>query len=161
MTQRDESIIIGSDHGGYEMKEFIKAELIRRGFDVEDVGTDSAQTMVDYPRYAARVARAVAQGDFKRGIALCGTGIGASITANRYRGVRAALCITPQMATLAREHNDANVLVMGGRITSREDAAQILDIWLNTPHQGGRHTRRIALIDDSAALQADIPSSPQ
>jgi ribose 5-phosphate isomerase B len=161
MTQRDESIIIGSDHGGYEMKEFIKTELIRRGFGVQDVGTDSSETMVDYPLYAARVARGVAQGHFKRGIALCGTGIGASITANRFRGVRAALCITPQMATLSREHNDANVLVMGGRITSREDAVQILDIWLTTPHQGGRHSRRIALIDDTAALQADSSSSPQ
>jgi ribose 5-phosphate isomerase B len=161
MAQRGECIIIGSDHGGYEMKQLIKAELIQRGFEVEDVGTDSSEAMVDYPLYAARVARGVAQGSFKRGIALCGTGIGASITANRYRGVRAALCITPHMAALAREHNDANVLVMGGRITSREDALQILDIWLNTPHQGGRHSRRIALIDDTAALQADSSSSSQ
>jgi ribose 5-phosphate isomerase B len=143
------SIIIGSDHAGYPMKEFIKSELKRLGVPYSDVGADSTEP-VDYPLYAARVARAVSKGRHERGIAICGAGIGASITANRFRGVRAGLCLTEEMARLSRAHNNANVLVLGGRITPMETAAQMLRIWLETPFEGGRHERRIRQIDEVA-----------
>lgn len=149
VPEENEKIIIGSDHAGFKMKEFIKAELERMKIPCSDVGTYSAES-VDYPVYIGRVARAVSEGNYKRGIAICGAGIGASITANRFRGVRAGLCVTKEMAHLARAHNNSNVLVLGGRITPEEAASEILKIWLDTPFEGGRHERRIGLIDDVA-----------
>jgi ribose 5-phosphate isomerase B len=142
----EEGIVIGSDHAGFELKEYIKGVLDQLGIPHRDVGTDSTEP-VDYPLYAGRVARAVAKGEYPRGIAICGAGIGASITANRFRGVRAALCVTVEMAKLARGHNDANVLVMGGRITPQETAKEILRTWLNASFEGGRHTQRVRQLD--------------
>ncbi len=141
-----EPIIIGSDHAGFAMKEFIKSLLEQKGLTYKDIGTNDTQS-TDYPLFAGRVGREVSLGNFGRGIAVCGAGIGASIAANRFRGVRAALCINEQMAQLSREHNNANVLVLGGRITPKETASAILDIWLETPFEGGRHSRRIDMLD--------------
>ena len=129
------------------MKEHLKSALIKRGFDVTDVGTHTTEP-VDYPLFAAKVAHGVQSGTFSRGIAVCGTGIGASITANRFKGVRAALCLTTEMAKLSRQHNNANVLVIGGRITTPETVNQILDAWLTTNFEGGRHERRVTMIDE-------------
>jgi len=147
VSQKVDEIIISSDHAGYALKEFIISELQRRGIPIVDAGTKSTES-TDYPMYAARVASAVAKGTYQRGITICGTGIGASITANRFKKVRAALCITDEMARLARQHNDANVLVLGGRITSQEDAVKILDMWLTTAFEGDRHKVRIRQIDE-------------
>jgi ribose 5-phosphate isomerase B len=147
MTPATEMIVIGSDHAAYSMKEFIKKELEKYGIPYKDVGTNTTDS-VDYPVYAGRVARAVAAGEFSRGIALCGTGIGASMTANRFKKVRAALCITEEMARMSRQHNNANVLVLGARITTPETIAKILRIWLETPFDGGRHENRIAMLDE-------------
>jgi len=144
-----EKIIIGSDHGGYELKEFIKSELDKKDIPFEDIGTNSSES-VDYPNYGAKVAQAVANGEYKRGILICGTGIGISITANRFKGVRAALCCSVEMARLSREHNNANILALGGRTTVPEDAAAILETWLTTPFEGGRHERRVGLMDELA-----------
>jgi ribose 5-phosphate isomerase B len=151
MTIDSEKLVIGSDHAGFEMKTFIINELSRLGIPFDDVGTHSGES-VDYPVYAGRVAAAVANGKYSRGIAICGTGIGASITANRFRKVRASLCITEEMARLTRQHNDSNVLVLGGRITTEETASAILAAWLNTPFEGGRHQRRIDQMDSPELL---------
>ena len=147
MSGSENKIIIGSDHGGFEMKEFIKGELEKRGVEIEDAGTNSSDS-VDYPVYAGRVAKAVASGAIEKGILVCGTGLGVSMTANRFKGVRAALCTSVEMARLSREHNNANILVLGGRTTSTKDALAILDTWLTTDFEGGRHERRINLIDE-------------
>jgi ribose 5-phosphate isomerase B len=147
MMNQNDQLVIGSDHAGFEMKEFIKKELTRLGISFNDVGALTFNANDDYPLFAARVASAVSRKKASRGITICGTGIGASITANRFKNVRAALCLTPKMARLSREHNDANVLVIGGRITPRNTAASILKAWLTTPFSGGRHERRRDLID--------------
>jgi len=149
MTQSSEIMLIGSDHAGYAMKEYIKKELTRLNISFEDVGVYN-EDRSDYPLYAAKVASRVSGGDSKRGIIVCGSGIGASITANRFRNVRAALCITEEMAQLSRKHNDANILVLGGRITPYAEATNILSAWLNTGFEGGRHATRIAMIEDVA-----------
>jgi ribose 5-phosphate isomerase B len=143
-------IIIGSDHAGFLLKDFIKSELTKIGIASEDVSEPTLDPSDDYPRYAARVARTVSTGQHQRGIAVCGSGIGASIAANRFRHVRAALCVTPEMARMARKHNDSNVLVMGERITTREVALEILKMWLDTPFEGGRHQRRVTQLDEVA-----------
>lgn len=143
------TIIIGSDHAGFEAKELLKSELSRLGIPYHDVGTHSPES-VDYPLYSAKVARAVSNGEFERGIAICGSGIGASIVANRFKKVRAALCVTPEMARLARAHNNANILVVAGRLTSPDLAKEILKSWLETPFENGRHQRRLTQIDDPA-----------
>jgi ribose 5-phosphate isomerase B len=149
MTQDSDIILIGSDHAGYAMKEHIKKELTLMNRAFEDVGVYN-EDRSDYPLYAAKVASRVSNGQVKRGILVCGSGIGASITANRFRGVRAALCITEEMAQLSRMHNDANVLVLGGRITPYDVASKILAAWLNTGFEGGRHAVRIAMIEEVA-----------
>ncbi len=141
-----ERIIIGSDHAGFEMKNVIKNACEMRGIAVTDVGAFSTES-VDYPAFAAKVAKAVQSGEFSRGIVVCGTGIGVSITANRFHGVRCSLCITPEMAEMTRKHNDSNVLAIGGRITTEETVLRILALWLDTPYEGGRHQTRIDLID--------------
>jgi ribose 5-phosphate isomerase B len=145
MTER---IPIGADHAGYELKEILVAELERRGFDVEDVGTHSNES-TDYADYAHPVAREVETGEAKRGILMCGTGLGMSYAANRHPGVRAAVAWTPEVAALARQHNDANVLVLPARFIDAETARAILGAWLDTPFEGGRHERRIAKIEDA------------
>ena len=142
----DNAIIIGADHAGYKLKEHIKQELEKMRIPCEDVGVFSEEKS-DYPIYTARAAAKVSNGTFKRGIVLCGSGIGASIVANRFKGVRAALCVTPQMATMSRSHNDANILVLGQRITPFDTATEILKIWLSTPFEGGRHEHRVEQID--------------
>jgi ribose 5-phosphate isomerase B len=141
-----DNIVIGSDHAGFELKEKAKAHLRQRGLEVEDIGTHSTES-VDYPDVAHRIAEAVASGTNERGVVVCGTGIGVSMAANRHRGVRAAVAYDEQTARLSREHNDANVLALGGRSLDHALALRILDIWLDTPFAGGRHARRVAKID--------------
>ncbi len=139
-------IVIGSDHAAFEMKEKIEALLKEKGFDVLDVGTHSLDSC-HYPTYAIELARKV-QKEGLQGILLCGSGIGVSIVANRFRGVRAALCRSVEEARLSREHNNSNVLVLGARISSEEAIREMIEIWLKTPFAGGRHTERLALFDD-------------
>jgi ribose 5-phosphate isomerase B len=142
------NIIIGSDHAGYELKEACKAHLLElEEYRVMDVGVFSRDSS-DYPRIAKEVAGAVGRGDYERGVLVCGSGIGMSITANRFKGVRAALCNDLYSARMGRLHNDANVLAMGGRIAGPGVALEILDEFLKTPFEGGRHKRRLDLIDD-------------
>ena len=136
-------IALGCDHGGFELKKYVKGYLENRG-DVEvlDLGTYSTDS-VDYPEYAARVAHAILNGEADRGILMCGTGIGISISANKFKGIRAALCHDGYTARMSRLHNDANVLAMGGRTTGKEVATDMVRIWLETPFEGGRHQRRL------------------
>jgi ribose 5-phosphate isomerase B len=152
MPKPANQIVIGSDHAGFAMKEYIKSELARQGCTSEDIGAFGEERS-NYPLYAARVARRVSSGENDRGIIICGSGIGSSIVANRFRKVRAALCVTEEMGRLSRSHNDANVLVLGGRITTYAEASKILTAWLTTPFEGGRHIERIAMIDDPAVGQ--------
>lgn len=139
-------IAIGSDHAGFRYKEMFKAHLTELGHDVIDMGTDS-ELPVDYPKFCRPVAEAVARGDAERGIVLGGSGNGEAMVANRVKGVRAALCWNVESAALGRHHNNANVLSVGERMVSEELAIQILDTWLTTPFDGGRHQRRIEEID--------------
>ncbi|HON11462.1 MAG TPA: ribose 5-phosphate isomerase B [Chitinispirillaceae bacterium] len=142
-----DKIVIGSDHAGFEMKEYIKEVLTQKGVLFEDAGAVSLDPSDDYPEFAFRVAKAVSEKRYNKGILLCGTGIGASIAANRVKGVRAALCTSPDMARMSRAHNDSNVLVLGGRTTSRETVSEIIDAWLGGSFEGGRHQKRIDQID--------------
>ncbi|MDR5695363.1 MAG: ribose 5-phosphate isomerase B [Armatimonadota bacterium] len=138
-------IAIGCDHAGFLLKEEIKAFLQALGHEVEDVGTHSLDS-VDYPDFARMVAEAVAVGRVERGIVICGTGIGSSIVANKVPGVRAALCHESYTARMSREHNDANVLALGGRVLGVELAKEIVQVWLASEFQGGRHARRVEKI---------------
>jgi ribose 5-phosphate isomerase B len=140
--------IIGSDHAGYALKEQVKAVLEKLGYAVEDVGCHSEES-VDYPQPGKEVAARVASGEFPRGCLICGSGLGMSMIANRFRGVRAALCNDLFSAILSRRHNNANVLVMGGRLIGPELAREIVTVWLATPFEGGRHERRVAQLDDA------------
>ena len=151
-------VVIGSDHAGYELKQYLKDRLTAWGHDVEDVGTHSTES-VDYPDFAHRVAEAVGDGRYERGILVCGTGIGVSIAANRHAGVRAAVACGEETARLSREHNDANVLALGGRTIAPALAERIVEVWLSTPFAGGRHARRVAKIEP-AATQAEARSAP-
>jgi ribose 5-phosphate isomerase B len=139
-------IAIGSDHAGYRYKEEIKSFLLEEGHEVQDFGTHSEES-VDYPLFIRPAAEAVASGDCERGIVLGGSGNGEAIAANRVRGVRCALCWNEESARLARQHNDANMISLGQRMMSLEDALEIVQIWLDTPFEGGRHIRRIQLLD--------------
>jgi len=139
-------IAIGSDHAGFQYKERIRLFLEGLGHSVTDFGTHSEEP-VDYPRFIRPVAEAVARGEFDRGIVLGGSGNGEAIVANRIKGIRCTVCWNADSARLARQHNDANVLSLGQRMMSLETALQIVRIWLETPFQGGRHQRRIDLID--------------
>ena len=138
-------VAVGSDHAGFLLKEHLKQTLQRLGHTVDDHGTDSTEP-VDYPAICAGVGRAVAEGRVDRGIVLGGSGQGEQIAANKVHGIRAALCNDLYTARLSREHNDANVLAMGGRIVALELADEILAVWLTTPFGGGRHQRRIEQI---------------
>jgi ribose 5-phosphate isomerase B len=144
-----ERIPIGADHAGFALKQILVEELHKRGFEVEDVGTNSDES-TDYADYAHPVAREVETGVAQRGVLMCGTGLGMSYAANRHPGVRAAVAWTPEIAKLAREHNDANVLVLPARFVDPDTARAILGAWLDTPFEGGRHTRRIAKIEDAS-----------
>jgi RpiB/LacA/LacB family sugar-phosphate isomerase len=129
------------------MKEFVKSYLFNKGITLEDSGAIEYDAADDYPTLAFKLAKSIAAGTFNRGILLCGTGIGASIAANRVKGVRAALCTSPEMAHMSRVHNDSNVLVIGGRTTTKETVAQMIDAWLSGTFEGGRHQNRIDLLD--------------
>lgn len=143
-----ETIPIGADHAGFQLKERLVRELTALGYSPDDVGTHSADS-VDYPDFAHTVAEKVARGESARGVLLCGTGLGMSYTANRYHGVRAAVAWTPEIAHLAREHGDANVLVLPARFLGEEEGVKILKEWLDTPFAGGRHARRVAKIEET------------
>ncbi len=142
-----EEILIAADHAGVELKRKLEAELKKLGFAVRDLGTDSKDS-TDYPDYAHPLAQAVSQGTVKRGVLICGTGLGMSYVANRYPNVRAAVTWSPEVAELARSHNDANVLVLPARFVTDDDAVKILQTWLETPFEGGRHERRVVKIED-------------
>ena len=140
-------IAIGCDHGGYELKQAIMKHLTERGLEYKDFGCYSTES-VDYPEYAKRVAVAVAGEECERGILICGTGIGISIAANKVRGVRAALCTDCFMAEATRQHNDANILALGGRVVGEGLALKIVDTFLDTEFSNDeRHVRRIAMIE--------------
>jgi ribose 5-phosphate isomerase B len=135
-------IALGADHAGWQLKEEIKAWLLDRNAELMDFGTHSPDP-VDYPDYAAQVAEAVAAGKAAHGVLVCGTGIGMAMAANKVPGVRAAFCPDLFTARMSREHNDANVLALGGRLTGRELALEIVEMWLRADFQGGRHARRV------------------
>ena len=139
-------IIIGCDHAAYQLKEILKARLISDGFEVEDAGAFGPES-VDYPLIGSKVAGEVSRGAFPRGILLCGTGLGMSMVANRFDHVRAALCNDVFSAAMSRRHNDANILVMGGRVVGDVLALEILKTWLETPFEGDRHQRRLDMFD--------------
>ena len=148
-------IAIGSDHGGFELKEYIKQQLADLNYEVLDQGCFSTDS-VDYPDYASAVAQCISEGDVERGIVICTSGIGVSITANKYPRVRAALCTTPKMAQMARSHNNANVLALGAALLSNEEAKDIMLAWLNTDFEsGGRHERRVEKIKKCMAQNSD------
>ncbi len=141
----DNKIWIGNDHGGYELKQHIIKNLKNVGIKIKDVGAHSTE-IVRYPYYASKVAEAISKGLAKRGILICSTGIGMSIIANKYKGVRASLCTSTYMGRLTRAHNDSNLLCLGGKITGVYEALDILDKWLTTPYEGCRHDLSIGLI---------------
>ena len=145
-------LVIGSDHGGLELKEAVKAVLASRGMVVEDYGTDNSES-VDYPDFAEKVAGAVSRGEAALGILVCGTGIGMSIVANKFPGVRAALATDEFMAQMAKEHNNANILVLGGRVLSVALATKMVSVWLDSVYEGGRHQLRL---DKIAKLEAAV-----
>lgn len=138
-------IVIASDHAGYKLKEVIKAFLIASANDVQDLGCYNEES-VNYPELSHALAKEVVQNN-TRGVLICGTGIGASITANKTKGIRAALCHSVEYAKLSRQHNDANVLCLGGRFTEEELAKEIVEAWLETDFEGGRHQMRVDLIE--------------
>jgi ribose 5-phosphate isomerase B len=146
MTQSPKTILIASDHAGVELKATLAADLRALGYSVDDLGPSTGAS-VDYADYAHPLARRISEGEAERGILMCGTGLGMSYTANRYPHVRAAVAWTPEIAALAREHNDANVLVLPARFVGEEQGRAILKAWLDTPFAGGRHTRRVEKIE--------------
>lgn len=148
MTAR-ERIPIASDHAGFEMKQRLVGVLRDLGYEPQDLGAQSA-TASDYPDYAHPLAQAVSNGEAKRGVLLCGSGIGMDIVANRYPHVRAGLAWNPEIAELSRKHNDTNVLVLPSRFMSEDDAVKSLRTWLQTEFEGGRHERRVEKIDREA-----------
>ncbi|MCK4502348.1 MAG: ribose 5-phosphate isomerase B [Desulfuromonadales bacterium] len=146
-------IVVGSDHGGFELKEAVLELLRQRKLECADFGTEGPAS-VDYPDFAAKVAGAVSNGEADLGILICGTGIGMSIMANKFTGVRAALVHDEFTAQMAREHNNANVLAMGGRILSPQQGRKLVEIWLDTDFAGGRHQKRLDKISAIASQQS-------
>lgn len=140
-------IALGSDHGGFTLKEEIKKHLTEKGVPFVDFGTDS-EASCDYPIYAEKVCRAVTAGEAEKGILCCGTGIGMSMAANKFIGIRAAVVSDPFSAEMTRRHNNANVLCLGGRVISAEQALTFAELFLNTPFDGGRHQRRVDMISE-------------
>lgn len=145
-------VAIGSDHGGLELKSVVVEALRQRGLKIADFGTDNGDS-VDYPDFAEKVAGAVSRGEAEQGILICGTGIGMSIVANKFPGVRAALVTDEFMARMAKEHNNANILVLGGRVLEAMTACHIVGVWLDAVYEGGRHQRRL---DKIAQLEAEV-----
>ena len=143
-------IYMGNDQGGYELKCRILEYLEKKNLPCKDMGCDS-EAIVRYPRFAAKVAGAVSRGEADRGILICSTGIGMSIIANKYKGVRASLCTSSYMGKMTRAHNDSNLLCLGGRITGLYEALDILELWLTTPYEGGRHDISLGLIREAEA----------
>ncbi|HHV39470.1 MAG TPA: ribose 5-phosphate isomerase B [Tepidimicrobium sp.] len=141
---------IGSDHGGFELKEYIKKYFKDNGIQYIDYGTNSSDS-VDYPDYGRKVADGVVSGEIDKGIVICGTGIGISIACNKVKGIRAALCGDTYSARMSVEHNDANILALGGRVLGKDLAIEIVATWLNAQFKGGRHGRRIEKISDIEA----------
>ncbi len=146
-TCDDGKVALASDHAGFELKEIIKEHLSGRDMVPVDLGTDSTHS-VDYPDYAIKVCEAVLTGTVDKGILICGTGLGMSMMANRYKGIRGALCHDHFTALAARSHNDSNVLILGSRILGIDLAKEIVDTWLDTPFEGDRHERRIRKFDE-------------
>ncbi len=140
-------IALGCDHGGYAIKEAVKKYLEENSIEFKDFGCYSEES-VDYPIYAKKVAQAVASGECEKGILCCGTGIGISIAANKVKGIRAAVVTNEFCAEMTRRHNDANILAMGGRVISEDQAVKFTKIFLETPFEGGRHTNRVNMITD-------------
>lgn len=140
-----EIIPIACDHAGFDLKQKVIVEIENKGFEVKDYGTFSAESC-DYPDYAHLLGSAIEKGEFKRGIVICGSGNGVQMTVNKYRHVRCALCWDPEIARLGRQHNDCNVVALPARFISEEKAMEIVDIFLNTPFEGGRHQRRVEKI---------------
>lgn len=136
------TLAIGCDHAGYELKEYLREKLLSLGYQVKDFGTYSPDS-VDYPDIIHPLAKAIDQFLYETGIIICGTGVGASMVANKYRGVRAALCWMPEIAELARKHNDANVLALPGRFIHPDEAWEVVTVFLSTSFEGGRHERRV------------------
>ena len=136
---------IACDHAAYELKEFLVGYLASKGFEVKDFGTHSEESC-DYPDFAHALGEAIDNGELERGVALCGSGEGISMTLNKHQAVRAALCWIPEIAHMTRLHNDSNVLVLPARFVSNEEALAILEEWLNTEFEGGRHVRRVEKI---------------
>ena len=156
-------ILIGNDHGGYDLAQHVLKHLAEKGIPVEHVGSYSGE-IVRYPHYAAKVASAVSRGEIERGILICSTGIGMSIIANRFKGVRASLCTSTYMGKMTRAHNDSNLLCLGGRVTGYLEALDILEAWLTTPYDGGRHDISLGLIKDAESVLSNpggwTPSGP-
>lgn len=140
-------IALASDHGGLKLKNAVKAHLNEKDYKIVDLGTNFEES-VDYPVYGKACADAVASGKADLGMVFCGTGIGISIAANKVKGIRCALCTSVEMAELAKQHNNANILALGGRTTDVELAIKITDAWLETEFEGGRHQRRIDMLDE-------------
>jgi len=140
-------LIIGADHAGFFLKEIIKHTLIATGIEIVDIGTDN-DTSVDYPDFASQVARRVSTGEIGKGILVCGSGVGMAIVANKYPNVRAVLGLDVETALMSRKHNDTNVLALAGRRTSPDDAKAIVQTWLDTDFEGGRHKMRLKKITD-------------
>ena len=141
---------VGCDHGGFVLKAPLMLELEAQGHEIIDLGTNGPES-VDYPRYAAHVARAILEGRADRGLLLCGTGLGMAMTANKFPGIRAAAVSEPFSARMARRHNDAQILCLGGRVLAEGTAVEVLQAWLAEEFEGGRHERRLALIAELAA----------
>lgn len=140
-------IALAADHGGYKLKERIKTYLEEKGYDLIDLGC-CTEDSVDYPLFGKACGEAVMAGEADKGIVFCGTGIGISIAANKVKGIRCGLCTSVTMAEMTRKHNDANILALGGRLTDRETAFEIVDTFLNTEFEGGRHQRRVDLLNE-------------
>lgn len=138
--------VVASDHAGVDMKDFIADFLKNKNFDVVDLGTNGT-TSVDYPVYADKLANYILSNNDVLGILVCGTGVGISIRANRYKGIRAAILYSDEVAEMVKKHNNANVMVFGGRTMSKEDITRRIDIFLNTEYEGGRHQKRIDMLD--------------
>lgn len=147
MTRQQEKIVLAADHAGYELKEHVKGYLTENGFEVDDLSSAQIDPSDDYPEFGFRVAKAIASGEYSRGMLFCGSGIGISIAANRIPGARAALCTSAELARMAREHNNSNILVLGGRTTPVQTAEEIVDSWLEADFAAGRHNRRVEQLD--------------
>ena len=148
-------IAIASDHAGYDLKEIIKPYLVEKGFEVKDFGTFSSESC-DYPDFAHPAAQSVINGECWRGVGICGSGQGMQITLNKYPQIRAALCWIPEIASLARQHNDANFLVLPARFISAETAKEITDVYFSTDFEGGRHAKRVEKIPPHISIEGEL-----